>query len=223
MNVLDSRSSQEKSLSKEGSASVIVRKEVVEGLLYTHSRLNANTTKTLEAAAFLYALIDLLNENGFINIDELDERKRMMGKRLGTDYCKNGMGVVLQDPQPDKYTFKRSVDIDCENRVHLCKATCCRLPFALSKQDLTEGVVHWNLGEPYLIDQGSDGYCSHLDRTRYNCTVHEYRPVPCRAFDCRRDKRIWLDFEEKIPNPLVERSDWLYCISETRKMETQSD
>lgn len=223
MNVLDSFSSQEKSLSKEGSASIIVRKEVVEGLLYTHSRLNANTTKTLEVAAFLYALIDLLNENGFINIDELDKRKRMMGQRLGTDYCKSGMGVVLQDPQPDKYTFKRSVGIDCENRVHLCKATCCRLPFALSKQDLTEGVVHWNLGEPYLINQSSDGYCSHLDRTRYNCTVHEYRPVPCRAFDCRRDKRIWLDFEEKIPNPLVERSDWLYCISETRKMETQSD
>jgi hypothetical protein len=30
-----------------------LRQEVAEGLLYTHSRLNANTSKTLEASSFL--------------------------------------------------------------------------------------------------------------------------------------------------------------------------
>ncbi len=46
------------------------------GLLYTHTRINDNTKKTLEAASFLYALIELLHEKGLISIEELDERKR---------------------------------------------------------------------------------------------------------------------------------------------------
>ena len=36
-----------------------LRQQIAEGLLYTHSRLNANTSKTLEATAFLYALVEL--------------------------------------------------------------------------------------------------------------------------------------------------------------------
>ncbi len=35
-------------------------KEITRGLLYTHTRINANTTRTLEASSFLYALIELL-------------------------------------------------------------------------------------------------------------------------------------------------------------------
>jgi hypothetical protein len=35
--------------------------------------------------------------------------------------------------------------------------------------------------------------------------------VPCRGFDCRNDKRIWLDFENKVINPelpeIFERKD----------------
>lgn len=33
-------------------------------LLYTHTRINDNTKKTLEAASFLYALIEPLNGKG---------------------------------------------------------------------------------------------------------------------------------------------------------------
>ncbi len=51
-----------------------LRQEVAEGLLYTHGRLNSNTSKTLEAASFLYALVELLNEKGVLTIEELDER-----------------------------------------------------------------------------------------------------------------------------------------------------
>ena len=45
--------------------------EMAEGLLYTHTRLNANTSKTLEATSFLYALIELLGEKGLVSIEEL--------------------------------------------------------------------------------------------------------------------------------------------------------
>lgn len=198
------------------------RQEVVEGLLYAHSRLSATTTKTLEAASFLYALIELLNERGLITIEELDERKRVVGQRLAEQFRQTGNGVMLQDPEYDKYTFKGEVQIDCESRLHLCKAACCRLPFALSKQDVREGIVHWELGQPYLIAQGKDGYCCHLERATCRCTIREHRPVPCRAYDCRQDKRIWLDFEERVINPEIARDDWPRCLSADNGQSSES-
>ena len=89
-----------------------LRREIVEGLLYAHSRLNANTTKTLEASSFLYAIIELLNERGIITIGELDERKRTVAQRLSERFRKNGNGVMLQDPEYDKYRFDGEGEID---------------------------------------------------------------------------------------------------------------
>ncbi len=190
-----------------------LRQQVADGLHSAHSRINGNTAKNLESASFLYALIELLSENGLISIEALDERKIEVFKRLKKRFEKERMGVILQNPQPDKYTFDRAAQIDCENRVHLCKASCCRLPFALSEQDLEERVIRWNLAIPYMIEHGDDGYCVHLDRCK-GCSVYEQRPVPCRGYDCRNDKRIWLDFQKRIPNPIVEREDWLELVSE---------
>jgi hypothetical protein len=31
--------------------------------------------------------------------------------------------------------------------------------------------------------------------------VRDQRPLPCRGYDCRKDKRVWLDFENRIVNP----------------------
>ena len=200
-----------------------LRQEVVQGLLYTHSRANANTTKTLEATSFLYALIELISEKGLITIEELDERKRTVGERLAKQFRETGMGAVFQDPEYEKYSFDGGVEIDCENRIPLCKAACCRLPFALSRQDVREGVVRWNLGQPYMIDQGEDGYCNHLDRGKLGCTIYQNRPVPCRAFDCRKDQRIWLDFDKKIPNPDINRPDWPRCLTQEKAEEIRDD
>jgi len=188
-----------------------LRQEVGEGLFYTHMCLSQNTNKTLEVSSFLYGLIELLSEKGLINIQELDERKKVVAERLVVQLKEKGLGVMLQDPEEDKYTFKDEVKIDCENRVHLCRATCCRLRFALSKQDVYEGLIKWELGRPYLIAQDKDGYCTHIERGTCRCTVREHRPVPCRRYDCRNDKRIWLDFENKVVNPNINRPDWPRC------------
>src|SRR5262245_34424742 len=80
-----------------------LRHEIVGGLLYTHSRANSNTNRLLEAASFLYALIELLDEKGLITIEELDERKAKVGERLEKRFLGKGMGVVIQEPQQDKY------------------------------------------------------------------------------------------------------------------------
>jgi Fe-S-cluster containining protein len=182
-----------------------LRDEVAGGLRYAHTRANANTGKLLEVASFAYAAIELLAEKGLLPIEALDERKKVVAGRLVEKFANQGMGVVYQQPEHNKYTFDSEVRIDCENRVHLCKAACCRLRFALSKQDVEEGTVKWDFARPYLIARGADGYCQHLDRGTLGCTIHAQRPVPCRAYDCRGDKRIWADFENKIVSPELEK------------------
>ena len=185
-----------------------LRQETSEGFLYSHTRHSENQKNTLEASAFIYALIELLSEKGLLSIDELDARKREVADRLIRKNKDRGIGVLLQEPEYDKYNFTSEADIDCASRVHLCKAACCRLPFALSRQDIHEGVVRWDLGQPYIISQGSDGYCSHLEQGSCNCTVREQRPVPCRAYDCRKDKSVWLDFENGVINPAILDKEW---------------
>jgi len=183
-------------------------KQIAEGFLYTHAQLNESTKSTLEASAFLYALIELLNERGLLSIDELDARKNEVIKRLLKKHSARGAGVLLQEPEYDKYAFVQEAKVDCASRIHLCKAACCRLPFALSKQDIREAVIRWDLGQPYIIAQDDDGYCTHMDRTSYRCLVREHRPVPCRAYDCSKDQKIWLNFAERVINPDILREDW---------------
>ena len=182
-----------------------LREEVAGGLRYAHTRANANTGKLLEVASFAYAAIELLAEKGLLPLEELDERKKTVAGRMVQKFADHGMGVVYQNPEYDKYAFESEVRIDCENRLHLCKAACCRLRFALSKQDVEEGIIKWDFARPYLIARGSDGYCQHLNRNTLGCSAHAHRPVPCRAYDCREDKRIWTDFENKIVSPDLDK------------------
>lgn len=182
-----------------------LRQEIVGGLLYCHDRENANTGKMLEVMAFAYALIELLMEKGLFDEAEINERKKRVALRLLERFKDNEMAVMLQQPEIDKYKFEGGAEIDCENRVHLCKAACCRLRFALSRQDIEEGVVKWDLSRPYLITRGADGYCNHYQRDDCHCSIYAQRPVPCRAYHCRTDKRVWADFENKVISPGLEK------------------
>jgi Fe-S-cluster containining protein len=181
-----------------------LRNDVAEGLMYSHSRENANTSKVLEVASFSYALIELLNERGVISIAELDERKRTVGQRLAEKFAEKGMGVALTDDEKDKYAYEGAVQIDCDQRIPLCRGACCRLRFALTVQDLEEGSVKWELGRPYMIRHDADGYCHHLERETNQCGIYDKRPIVCRSYDCRKDKRIWADFENRIVSPDLE-------------------
>jgi Fe-S-cluster containining protein len=101
----------------------------------------------------------------------------------------------------DKYETTPS-DVPCAELLSLCQARCCKLRFSLSTQDLDEGIIRWDYGQPYLIRQrASDRYCVHNDPDTRFCTVREARPRVCRKYDCRNDERIWLDYEARIPAP----------------------
>ena len=193
--------------------------DLLRGLLYAHNRANANTAEAHEANATLEAVVELLVEHGVLERDALEKRRSATGERLKRDYLERGMAVATQDFEVSKYEFEGGVEIDCENRVHLCQAACCKLPLALSREDVEEGVVRWDLGRPYLIAQGEDGYCVHMDRCTHRCGVYDQRPIPCRGYDCRGDTRIWLDFERGVVNPLIHDPDWPACAEEAPPAE----
>jgi len=105
---------------------------------------------------------------------------------------------VLIGDSEDKYRTA-SQGPNCVEILPICEGRCCRLYFPLSSQDLDEGVIRWDYGRPYMIKQrATDGYCTHNHPTQHGCTVYTHRPRPCREYDCRKDERIWVDFDNKI-------------------------
>ena len=174
--------------------------EILEGFLYSYRQLDTNALKVYEASAHLYSLIELLVAKGIIGIDELDQRKKAVEKRLKDSFKEAGIGVRVQGSEVDKYNLSAEAKIDCENRKHLCHAACCALAYAISPQDIREG-IRWCLGKPFMNARDADGYCVHLQRDTLSCNIYEHRPTVCRQYDCRNDRRIWLDFDKMVINP----------------------
>lgn len=195
-----------------------LREEMVRGLVYTHNRANANTGAAHEANAALRVLVDLLVEQGLVERQDFEARCLESSEQLRREDVERGMAVAMQNFPESKYEFKGAPEIDCDRRIELCKTACCRLPFALSLQDVREGRVKWDVGQPYMNARGPDGYCLHLDRCSRSCAIYESRPIPCRGYDCRNDKRIWVDFEKREINPRIADPNWPHCleVSEAR-------
>lgn len=100
----------------------------------------------------------------------------------------------------DKYAVPSS-DIDCAARIPLCGARCCTFDVTLSAQDVAERTLPFDIHEPYALPRDpSTKRCVCMDAAGA-CTVYEHRPGTCRAYDCRADPRVWIDFEARIPAP----------------------
>lgn len=176
--------------------------EILEGFLYSYRQLDTNAVKVYEASAHLYSLIELLVTKGIIGVEELDQRKKIVEKRLQESFNEAGIGVRIQRSETDKYDTEGEARIDCDKRIHLYRAACCALTYALSLQDIDEG-IRWSLGQPFMNARGADGYCVHLQRDNLQCNIYEHRPIVCRHYDCRNDRRIWLDFDNVTINPAL--------------------
>ena len=68
-------------------------------------------------------------------------------------------------------------------------------------KDVDEEILQ-DFAHSYFIAQGEDGCCRHLEVAAGGYSIHEDHP--CRAYDCRQDKRIWSDFEQRIVSPDLE-------------------
>jgi Fe-S-cluster containining protein len=138
------------------------------------------TTATVELA------VDLDTPTALAGIQASDETSR---------------GRVHLGDVADKYELVAESP-PCDELLPLCHARCCTFSFALSTQDLDEGVIRWDYGQPYLIRQrASDGYCVHNHPDGHGCTVHGHRPGTCRTYTCVDDERVWLDYANRIPAP----------------------
>jgi hypothetical protein len=182
---------------------------IQRGLIYTHNRVNKNTSEVHRANAAVQALIEILMDKGILDDQLWSALLAEKSKHLRASYVQQGMAVAMQEFKISKYEFKSAAQIDCGNRIHLCKAVCCKLPLALSKEDIQEGKIQWELSHPYMIARNRDDYCVHHDTANCSCNVYEKRPIPCKGFDCREDKLIWLDFSERIINPAIHKKGWL--------------
>jgi uncharacterized protein len=75
-------------------------------------------------------------------------------------------------------------EVDCESRIKSCRAICCTYAFALTQEEAKQGIVEYNAERPFYIARDTDGYCPHLDRTTFRCSIHEKRPLRCRKYAC---------------------------------------
>jgi Fe-S-cluster containining protein len=89
-----------------------------------------------------------------------------------------------------------AVPVDCSARMQICQAVCCKLDFALTREEVLGGQVQWDLGRPFFIGRATNGYCVHNDRRTGGCGVYADRPSICRRWSCANDPRIWKDFEQ---------------------------
>ncbi|MGD0003980.1 MAG: YkgJ family cysteine cluster protein [Anaerolineaceae bacterium] len=172
--------------------------ELERGLRFTHVMMTVNQDQGNEAVAYVQALADVLVDKGILKHEELEEPL----EKARQEVAEVLMPRVRLADMGNKYAEGQAVEIDCFALLPLCHARCCTFKFFLTKQDLDEGVARWDYGNPYWIKQAADGYCIHSDPQTRACTIHGKRPHVCRQYDCRRDKRIWIDFEKRIPAPM---------------------
>jgi Fe-S-cluster containining protein len=145
----------------------------------------------LDLAHRLEALIELLVAGGQLSpghrvwIEELHGERQLIKLAVG--------GPKRSLPSPD---------IDCASRIALCHGRCCALTVSLSREDLDEGRLRFDVHDPYVLRKDPDtGYCSYLGGDGC-CAVYDDRPATCRAYDCRRDPRVWIDYDARIAAPL---------------------
>ena len=146
-----------------------------------------------ELRALLAQVVDILRHRGDIN----DGHARLLDK------------IARRARRPDKPVVKLAVivdesevtnaDLDCASLHPICQARCCTLNVHLGEQDVRDGKLEWEIRDPYSLPRAGDGYCIYLGREDGRCGCYHDRPGICRTYDCRQDKRIWVDFDKRIP------------------------
>ena len=176
--------------------------EIYRALATVLKRSTDAEERSAHSAAGLHATVDLLVDilagKGVIS----EGHRRLLAK--ARERARPERPRVRLRTLIDKYEQPVS-PVDCASRVHLCHARCCSFVVELSRQDVEEGGLLWDIEQPYLLRRETDGLCSHLDRKTQACDVYQNRPAACRTYDCRTDQRVWIDFEKRIPAPMPER------------------
>ena len=103
--------------------------------------------------------------------------KKMMEMGFGAVYGQEDEGVPDANP-------------DCSINLKWCRAKCCTVQFALTKEEAKKGHIKYNQSRPFFIARDSDGYCPHLERSSLRCKVWSDRPLRCRRYECKDDPQV---------------------------------
>jgi Fe-S-cluster containining protein len=172
--------------------------EVERGFRFLHTLGMQSKIDIVDLNERVLALIETLISSSHLDLRAFEERRAKVAEREAERMNRQGHVRVMLNDVPDKYALSDLPDIDCEKRLPLCKARCCTLGFPLSVQDLEERVVRWDYGRPYHIRFVESGYCAHNTAKSRSCAIYGQRPAVCRTYDCRKDERIWKDFDRRM-------------------------
>ncbi len=178
-----------------------LRSELEEALRFLNHNKLSDRLDRADLAATLTALVETLVAHGLLPQAEYERRRERaldVQKQLLEDQPEVRFAKAV-----DKYALEDLPDIDCAAILPVCKARCCTLSVYCSAQDLDERVVHWDYSRPYRLRKRDDDYCVHSEPETRSCGIYDKRTAVCRSYDCRVDKRIWVDFDKSI---LAERA-----------------
>ena len=170
-------------------------KQMIRGQLATHATFSRISERVNDLEAFVFGINDALIEKGLLQSNFLFKKIESVKKNRMDNGETLDAGVSLRVDNAEN-TLQ---PVDCEARLHICKAICCKLNFPLSQVEVEEGIIKWELGRPYYIRHSSDGFCCHRGVTG-QCTVYNNRPKVCRSYSCQNDERIWKDFDALVIN-----------------------
>lgn len=187
-------------------------RQLERGSLFTQATLQRGFRRIDEAETLLVSLVRALAAKGLVSEDEIgvhladaepaepdlepdtapDDDPRAAQPSI------NWPSVALRvDPgEPGR----AGAVVDCDARMPVCHAVCCRLKFPLTVDEVDAGHVKWDIGHPYIIRHESSGACTHNDAATGRCGVYEDRPTVCRDYSCAGDTRIWKDFDAMVLN-----------------------
>jgi Fe-S-cluster containining protein len=180
-------------------------RQMQRGSFFTQAVLQRTSQRVSETEVILARVIDQLAGHGLVDPEALGlvadepetDAEEVDPARPARTTVSWPVVAIREDPPTEPAA---TTVVDCEARMPVCKAVCCRLKFPLSAPEIEEGSVRWDLGHPYLIRHESDGYCTHLDRGTHACGVYDRRPSVCRTYSCAGDGRIWSDYDAMVLN-----------------------
>lgn len=171
-----------------------LERQMERASFFSHTSLSEQALRINEIESFLYGLIDTLEEQGIVKKADFTRRVAEVRQEIMNKREEVKVGVALR--MDDAAGTPGPTDVNCAERIHICKGVCCKLNFALSAREVESGKIKWDMGQPYYIRHEKNGYCSHFNNAGKCCSIYGDRPRVCAVYSCANDKRIWKDFEK---------------------------
>jgi hypothetical protein len=179
-------------------------RQIVRGSLFTQAVVQRSFGRISTAEELLTRLVSVLAERGVVDaeelgletdgaVDEVEEVEAAISQTIGWPT------IALREDDADERRSASTKVVDCDARMHICKAVCCSLSFPLSADEIDAGKVKWDIGHPYIIRHNEAGQCVH-NAPGGGCQVYDDRPGVCRRYSCANDARIWTDFDNMVLN-----------------------